>query len=189
MFFSILGAIIVGLIIKYYGKIKYCLDKRRSTRWVIFFLSHFILPKVSQWHALLTPFLVHDHKTEIALDVLMKDGKLYAGKVYQHYLTRTGDLEGILIIDPRRYDREGYLAAKSSGSPVDKEQYWRQIPSRSLYIFGDKIMNLNINHMSAWTDKAAMAKAVSGVLGREYPKLTIEFREGPQAEAMIKPKG
>ena len=90
----------------------------------------------------MTPYLYLDPNTTVQADILCTNDTLYQGTVSQ-YFVQGGRLTGIFLREPKRFDREPYLKAKSEGLNPDKEKFWRPIPSENLYFFADKIYNLN----------------------------------------------
>jgi hypothetical protein len=137
-------------------------------------------PYISQWHPLLlTSRLVPN--TIVQADILCSNDVLYQGNVSEYFLSE-GELSGIIIKQPRRFNRDHYLEAKESGEKLPrKEDYWVPIPSQHLYFFADKIVNLNLSYV---TEKAS-PQAVEKFLAEELPftqelgKLSVSVEEGP----------
>lgn len=69
----------------------------------------YLLPHVSQWYVLLTPFTFADKRTAVKADVLMTDNTLYRGDVANHFIDKDGNLSGIFLSNPQRFDRRAYL--------------------------------------------------------------------------------
>jgi hypothetical protein len=105
-----------------------------------------LLPNISEWHLLLTPFVFPDKKATVSADVLCTDGTLYNGEVTQYFLDGS-KMSGMILGKPRRYDRRTYLADVDKGLKPDKTKYWKDIPSTKLYIFADRILNINLNYL------------------------------------------
>jgi hypothetical protein len=106
------------------------------------FLFHYI----SRWHPLLTPYLSPD--TVVRADILCTNDTLYQGYVSQHFL-KDGQLSGIILRSPKRFDRQSYLKAKEAGDKPDKDAFWIKIPSRNLIFLADKIFNMNVSFVPA----------------------------------------
>ena len=104
-----------------------------------------LLPNISEWHLLLTPFVFPDKKATVRADVLCTDGTLYNGEVTQYFLDGS-KLSGLILVKPKRFDRRTYLADRDKGLTPDKAQYWKVIPSAKLYLIADKILNINLNY-------------------------------------------
>lgn len=122
--------------------------------------QHFLLPSVSEWHLILTDFgIPTDIAREVQVDVLSTERILYRGKVGDYFLDAEGNLSGMLLSDPERFDRdlllhhrhEDHLLSMKDGVPQKRftrplGQYWRKIPSASLYLPNENIANLNVRH-------------------------------------------
>jgi len=107
----------------------------------------YLLPHISQWYVLLTPFTFPDRRTVVKADVLMTDDTLYSGDVIDHFLDKDGNLSGLFLANPARFDRRRYLKEKDTwGTTRPTATYWRPIPSAKLYLLADKIVNLNLNY-------------------------------------------
>lgn len=81
-------------------------------------------------------------------DILCTNDTLYQGYVSQYFL-KDGQLSGIILRSPRRFDRQPYLKAKEAGSKPNKDDYWIKIPSRNLIFLADKIFNMNVSFVPA----------------------------------------
>lgn len=80
-------------------------------------------------------------------DVLMVDNTLYSGEVADHFVNKDGDLSGLFLRDPRRFDRIRYLREKETwGTTRSTMKFWSSIPSAKLYLIAEKILNLNLNY-------------------------------------------
>ena len=76
--------------------------------------------------------------------------------------------------DPRRFDRERYLADKSAylanltGPKPDKEKYWIKIQNRNLNCFADISYNMTLTYVTSAdvpVDAAAVQDVVKSALG------------------------
>jgi hypothetical protein len=127
-------------------------------------------PYISQWH----PLLLTSHLlpgTVVQADILCTNDVLYQGNVSEHFL-KDGQLSGIILKQPRRFNRDLYLKAKDAGDKPEKKDYWIPIPSQHLYFFADKIINMNLSYI---TEKIASPAAVEQFLAEELRPLTDEF--------------
>jgi hypothetical protein len=109
-----------------------------------------LLPSVSEWHLLLTPFYYPpEPPRQVWVDVLTTLDVLYKGHVNTYSLGKEGELSGIVLESPRRFDRLKQLWDKEHDAPKhDNNSYWRDIPSNNLYIPSDKITNLNVRYLT-----------------------------------------
>lgn len=153
-------ALLAGVMSRYYGRLSRVDDdlsqqesglRRRikvaAVKSYKMFSDFYLLPHVSQWYVVLTAFTFPDPKnTIVKADVLMTDGTLYRGIVADHFLDKDGNLAGLFLEKPSRYDRRAQLRERDSwGTSRESKAYLRPIPSAKLYLVADKIVNLNLN--------------------------------------------
>lgn len=166
--FVFLLALSSGLGIKYYGKLR----RNKLFAWVADF---YLLPHISQWYVVLTPFAFADKRTTVKADILMTDNTLYRGDVAEHFIDKEGNLSGLFLATPQRFDRRAYLREQDAwGSTRSAASFWRQIPSAKLYLLADKIVNLNLNYQPPLdtTDSEDIIKKF--VYGKGIPK-NVQF--------------
>jgi hypothetical protein len=125
-------------------------------------------PYISQWHPLLSQDLFPG--TVVQADILCTNDTLYQGTVSQYFL-KDGELSGIILQKPRRFNRHDYLKAKGEGTNPEKKDYWVPIPSQNLYFFSEKIVNMNLSYVTV-AGQAASAEAVEKFLAEEFSPLT-----------------
>jgi hypothetical protein len=170
--FTVLVAITNGWIAKSYGRLR-----TSEHRILASFADRYILPKVSQWYALLTPFTQADKKTLVRVDVLTSNDTLFRGEVFQHYVDGDGRLIGLLLKDAERFDRQLYLKHKDGRRVLPKESYWRVIPgSKRFYIFAEKIVNINFNYESP----EQIASVIATHFAIQTSDITVELSATPK---------
>jgi hypothetical protein len=175
LFVVIEGVLVGGLCISY--------PKLAGRRWYEVAAKHVLLPNISAWHLLLTPFFFQDKSTVVWVDILCADDTLYRGRVIDHSVDKEGQLAGIIITDAKRYDRKAYLKEKEkSTAAVNKDEYWRPIPGAKLYLFADKILNLNLSYEGPQPSSSLMAALLSRLLNQ-----TIAVEVKPSSEKPAKP--
>jgi hypothetical protein len=176
-------------------------------RWYSRFADFYLFPHISQWYVLLSPF-IFGPGTLVKTDVLMSDDTLYRGDIAEHFLDREGNLSGLFLTNPTRFDRRKYLKDIDAwGIARPKAFYWHPIPSAKLYLVGDKILNLNLNYSSPTAIKEEVEKYVSRELKgqpisvsvnlskpesvEEHPHggliIEIEFYESPEGRYRVWP--
>jgi hypothetical protein len=173
-------ALLLSVLVRKYGKFK-------GNRFYSKFADTLLLPNVSQWHVLLTPFVFPDRKATVKADVLSSEGTLYQGTVSDYFLSLDGMLSGLILTEPRRFDRRTYLQDKDKGTKKDLETYWREIPSAKLYMFTDKISNINLNY----EPEVPSMKAVTDIVERFAKAGTtysITIQVGKPGDQPPKPK-
>lgn len=165
----------LGQATKRYGKLK---------QWRAYskFADIYLIPHISQWHVILSPFTFPDPKTVVKADVLMSDDTLYRGEVAQHFVDKDGNLSGLFLRDPQRFDRGRYLKDRDSwGTTRPVSTYWRPIPSAKLYLVGSQIINLNLNYEPPSVSDVSVA-AIEKYLERNQKRplsVTISPRPRP----------
>jgi len=145
----------------------------RTYRW---FAEHVLLPNISEWHLLLTPFFFVDKTTIVRADILCSDGTLYRGIVFTHSITKDSQLSGVVLTDAKRFRREDYLNDKEK-RVVKSDDYWRPIPGKQFYILASKILNLNLSYEGLQPSPKAMEDVISRLLRRD---IGVEFKKSPQ---------
>lgn len=161
-------ALACGFGIKYYGKLR---RNKVFTR----VADLYLLPPISQWYVVLTPFAFADKRTTVKADILMTDNTLYRGDIAEHFIDKEGNLSGLFLANPQRFDRRAYLREQDAwGSTRSAASFWRQIPSAKLYLLADKIVNLNLNYQPPLdtTDSEDIVKKF--VYGKGIPK-NVQF--------------
>jgi hypothetical protein len=146
--------------------------KLRSNSVYTWFADRVLFQFISEWHPLLTPYLNLLPGTVVQADILCTNDTLYQGIVSEHFV-QDGKLSGIILDQPRRFERKLYLQAKDDakqgGKPPDKKDYWIPIPSENLYFFADKILNMNLTYLSpagTLADSTAVKNFIVEVLSR-----------------------
>jgi hypothetical protein len=178
--FVIGESLFLSFLVRRYGKF-------RGNRLYSKFADTLLLPNVSQWHVLLTPFIFPDRKGTVKADVLSSEGTLYQGIVSDYFLSLDGMLTGLILTGPpRRFDRRTYLQDKDAGNKKDAETYWRVIPSAKLYIFADKIANINLNYEPEVPSKEAVTDLVARLV-KTGTTFSITIQAGKPGEQPSKP--
>jgi hypothetical protein len=141
-----LEAGLLFLLIFFYGTIRHW-QWVASRPWLRTTLTWVVLPRVSEWHALLTGFN-YPRGTKVEVNIMTKSDILYRGKVEEPLFLKTdGTLAAILISGPpERFMRTEYLAdqKKNVVSPPDKNRYWKEIPSKTFMVLANEIETINI---------------------------------------------
>ena len=163
-----------GLLVSKYAKYK----NNGVYKW---FSDKVLLPFISEWYPLLTPHVYLLPGTRVQADLLCTNDTLYQGFVEEHFV-QDGKLTGIILDEPKRFERKSYLKEKEEGKSPEKKNFWIPIPSEHMYFFSDKIVNMNLTYISPTgkaTDAEAIRVFISGVLGRsigEDGKIMISLK-------------
>ncbi|MFZ0739533.1 MAG: hypothetical protein WBL70_13050 [Candidatus Acidiferrales bacterium] len=143
-----------------------------NKRWYQWLATHVLLPNISAWHLLLTPFFFEDKGTLVRADILCSDNTLYRGIVASYELGTKGELVGIVITEARRFARADLLKDREKGK-VNTDDYWHAIPGRRFYIVGDKIFNLNLSYIEPPSAQVKTEQNISKQL-KQPITLTVE---------------
>jgi hypothetical protein len=136
-------------------------------------LAERLLSNISEWFVLLTTAnFPTQPERRVAADVLIVEDHLYQGFVANYFLDENGELSGLLLTEPRRFDRIGYLTAKEKDEHTNQEGFWRDIPGNNLYLPRDKMLNLNLRYPSKQEQPAT--EAANNELAATGLKLRIE---------------
>ncbi len=111
------------------------------------FLARLVLPRVAEWHVLLSDMLLPTRDLSLFADILTRSG-LYRGLVQDKVLGPDGGLRSITLGEPRRFQREQYLAAREKHGTADAETFWRTIPGDLFLIVGSEVLNLNLQYIA-----------------------------------------
>ena len=140
--FVALEALLSGVLASRYAKYR----RNRLYRWLA---DKFLFHYISKWHPLLTPYVSPD--AVVLADILCTNDTLYQGYVSQYFL-KDGQLSGIILKRPKRFNRPEYVKAKEAGDKPNKNDYWTKIPSQNLIFLADKIFNMNVSFVPAPAD-------------------------------------
>lgn len=139
--FVALEALAMGWLALRYARFK----KYRVYRWLA---DRILFLYLSEWLPLLTPYVHLLPGTVVQADVLCTNDTLYQGIVVEYFL-QDGKLSGLILDQPKRFDRKLYLKDKEQDLEPDKNDYWVAIPSENMYFFADKIVNMNLTYIPA----------------------------------------
>jgi hypothetical protein len=163
-----------GILATQYGKF-------RNNKLVQLLADRFVFLYISQWYVLLTSYLLPD--TVVQVDILSVNDILYQGELSEYFL-KDGELSGIILTNPKRFNRKPYLKEKEEGRQPDKKDYWVSIPSAHLYFFAEKILNINLSYINLSgqvTDSSAVERFLAEQIGTLAggKKLTIKSENPP----------
>lgn len=120
----------------------------RSNRYYRWFADKLLFSRISEWHPLLTAFVFADKNTVVRANVLTVTDNLYRGVVSEHFVDGDGQLTGLILTEALRFDRRSFLQDKDAKMNPETEAYWHSVPGAKLYVFADKIVDLNLNYES-----------------------------------------
>lgn len=132
------------IVIRFYGSIRRNLDDHEHLRSL---LATLILPRVSDWHVLLSRMLLPSRGLLLFVDVLTKGDNLYQGRLTDKSLGADGGLVNVTLTEPGKFRREQYLEAQKSVSTISAADYWASIPGEIFVIMGSDITTVNIGYV------------------------------------------
>lgn len=164
----LIASVIFNCLIVKYGKIRRWLEGKNSLFWSVlgWLLATFVLPRIAEWHLVLSPVLLASKKMTIEVDILTKSNILYAGRLADKVLTGTGDLQSVTLRNPKRFKRGEYLRAKKSGDNLKIDDFWKEIPGELFVIVASEISTVNVRHIPAVPQFA-----------KKYPEIAGEMRK------------
>jgi hypothetical protein len=118
-----------------------------KSTWMKTLLATVVLPRVSEWHVLLSDMLLPSKNLVLSADVLMSSNTLYQGRVQDKMLNPDGSLHSITLASPRRFLREQFHAEQQQLPEVSSEDFWLTIPGNIFIIMGADIKNLNLRYV------------------------------------------
>ena len=165
------SSLIAVLLMHYYASLR---QNHKAFAWLV---KSAILPHVSQWYALLTPFLSPDKGTLVVADILTTGKILYKGQVIEYFLDKDGDLSGLILGNPRRFDRDAHIRERERwGTARGNDFFWRKIPSAKLYLFATEILNLNLSYESPKASEDDLVRQLTDrVSGKKGFTVTVNF--------------
>jgi hypothetical protein len=146
------------------GWIGYRYGRKKHGRIVSFIARSMIFKQMSGWHFLLTPFLFAGNVT-VDADILSTGDILYKGKIYEYAVDRDGDLVGLALALPFRFDKEARDRDVASGNVDSKKDHWIKIRGNRLYLFADRIQNINLRYQTEMPAQDVLAEFVERQLG------------------------
>jgi hypothetical protein len=147
----LLEAFIFVALVRMYGRWK----RFRPYRWLV---QEVLLRGVNEWHVLLTVFnFPSKPKLKVVADLLTQEDHLYQGDVADYFTDSDGALSGLVLDNPRRFDRPGHLRAKEKAGATKIEDYWKDVPSENLFVPGGKILSLNLRYETTPNEAAETA--------------------------------
>ena len=133
--------------------------------------GRFVLGRASNWDVLLTGFAFpRSSRPRVEVDAMTNDGHLYAGTVADFSLKADGELSGLLLTDCKRYRFQHLEDDRKAGLKPNPKDYWTAIPGAKLYLFAERITNLNIRYE---TPELELLKDVKKLLESMNPDESI----------------
>lgn len=155
-------------------------------KWFQVTVGKFLLKRVSEWEPLFTSFVFHpSEKRRVEIDLMTSDGHLYRGTVENHFLSKDGDLRGLLLKDTKRFRYTQLEADRIAGKQLATDLYWKDIPGSNMYIPYDKMVTLNLRYESSNPDllKNFVKNKVESLTGISDIAVEVRPEAHPPAKA------
>jgi hypothetical protein len=144
---------------------------RHRSRPVRFFLTNVILPRVSEWHVLLSGMLLPAGRFVLTADILTSANALYQGRVQDKMLNPDGSLHSITLANPRRFLREEFQREKIANPEAASTDFWISIPGNLFVVMGSDIANINLKYIRQKPLSFEPSEAETEVLTRLLERL------------------
>ena len=139
--------LVFNLLIKNYNRIWNYYRKGRLEGPVDFFLTFIVLPRISEWHVLLSGMRLPSGPFILVADILTKSNALYQGRIQDKMLNADGSLHTITLASPRRFLRDEFRAQTDLDPDTDSADFWKSIPGNLFVLMGSDIVNLNLKYI------------------------------------------
>ena len=136
-------SILLNFLILHYNSVRNTLKSTRMKT----LLATVVLPRVSEWHVLLSDMLMPSKNLVLTADVLTKSNTLYQGRVQDKMLNSDGSLHSLTLASPRRFLREQFQKAKDELPDTEIDDFWHNIPGNLFIVMGSDIVNLNLRYV------------------------------------------
>ncbi len=158
-------------LIRNYNRIWNRWRKGRLKAPVDFLLDSIVLPRISEWHVLLSGMRLPPGPFLLVADILTKSNTLYQGRVQDKMLHADGSLHTLTLASPRRFLRDEFRAAAAADPDAETADFWKSIPGNLFVLMGSDIVNLNLKYirqrpMSLRFDDSETAQGLSRFLDR-----------------------
>jgi hypothetical protein len=147
-FIVLVSALLLNFLILKYGLIRNFLMKTKRPGLLRLF-SAIVLPRISEWHVILSPIILPAKEMNIVVDILTKSGILYSGTLEDKVVGADGNLQTVTLRYPKRFRRDQFVEARKNSPETKPEVYWKTIPGNLFVIMASDIATLNIRHLPA----------------------------------------
>jgi hypothetical protein len=161
-------SILLNFLILHYNSIRNTLKSTQMKT----LLATIVLPRVSEWHVLLSDMLLPSKNLVLTADVLTKSNTLYQGRVQDKMLNPDGSLHSITLASPRRFLREQFQKAKDELPDTEIDEFWHNIPGNLFIVMGSDIVNLNLRYVREVVFASGPSPEEVEVLKRLLARLT-----------------
>ena len=164
-------ALLFNLLILRFNRLWHRYRSRPMQRAVRFFLTYIILPRISEWHVLLSEMRLPPGSFVLSADLLTRSNVLYQGRIQDKMLNPDGSLHAITLASPRRFLRDEFHLAQAADPETESSDYWKSIPGNLFVILGSDIVNLNLKYVPLKPNTFKRSQADAELLARIFERL------------------
>ena len=136
-----------NLLIKNYNRVWNRYRKGWLEGPVDFILTYIVLPRISEWHVLLSGMRLPPGPFILVADILTKSNALYQGRIQDKMLNADGSLHTITLASPRRFLRDEFRAQTDHDPDAESADFWKSVPGNLFVLMGSDIVNLNLKYI------------------------------------------
>ena len=171
------GSLVFNFLIEKYGVMRKHLSSHPILSRLQPLLAIVILPRISEWHVVLSPILLPSKEMNIEVDVLTKSGTLYQGSLKDKVIAGDGSLHSLTLTKPRRFQRDRYIEERKMNPSVKLDNFWKAVPGQLFLIMGSDVSTLNVRHIPATVRRFAIEYAdVAKLIKDVYVKFEEQQR-------------
>ena len=164
-------ALVFNLLILRFNRLWHRYRNPSMQRAVRFFLTYIILPRISEWHVLLSQMRLPPGPFVLSADLLTRANVLYQGRIQDKMLNPDGSLHAITLASPRRFLRDEFHFAQTADPDTESSDYWKSIPGNLFVIMGSDIVNLNLKYVPLKPHTFKRSPADAELLARIFDRL------------------
>ena len=163
----VVSALVFNFLILHYGRLRAWMGSRPFWARLRPVLSTVVLPRIAEWHVILSDILLPSKDMKIEVDILTKAGIVYQGGLSEKVLASDGSLQTITLRSPRRFRRDVYLEERKAGAEVEADDFWKPIPGNLFVVMASEIATLNVRYMPGTVRR----------FGREFKEIAEAIRQ------------
>lgn len=172
----LIGSLAFNYLIGKYGVMRSTLSSHPTLAKLKPLLAVVILPRISEWHVVLSPILLPSKQMNIEVDVLTKSGTLYQGSLSDKIIAGDGSLHSLTLSAPKRFQRDRFLEKQREDPKIQTSGFWKPIPGNLFVIMGSDIATLNVRHIPSTVRRFAMEYPDVAKLLKDIESKVEEFR-------------
>jgi len=150
-------------------------------------LAVLVLPRVAEWHVLLSDMLIMDRDLQVHVDILTKGNILYRGALIDRMLGPDGSLVNITLESPQRFKRQEFLDERIKDGDVKTDAFWKDIEGNMFVVMESDITSINVRHtypsVVPWSGLEDMGHALRQLRVILKTRRSADMTDPPQKES------